>query len=404
MEPLPLDPGTAASFLRKLGEHLDCNINIMDREGVIIASRDQSRVGSYHDVAQRLIATGAGEELVAAGGSLPAGVRPGVNLPIVHRGETIGVVGVTGDPAEVRSLAYAVKTSLESMIELEAWKENALRRQDSKNLLMNYLVHEDGISRTVVESLAAKLGYAPGFHRVPLLLAPPRGIEASDALRALKGSRLHGAEDISWATPEGALLVWKSLRFGEGNFIGDFEAQVRDYVAAGELALGVAGRGGASPAPAFRASSAAAEGEGLRAWAGAVQTDLGRYREAYRQVLWLAGKYPGTGSEVVFLYEHLLAYLASRIPRSDLVTSLDGLASLLPADSSRGLRETMDALLDAALNGKEAAARLGVHRNTFASRMERLARLLGRDPRRDPKALDFLSLLARYLELRGPGG
>ena len=381
-----LDAETAASFLKKLGEHIDYNINIMDREGVIIASRDPSRVGSFHDAAKRLVATGARSEIVEEGPSLPAGVKPGVNLPIVYKGETVGVVGVTGRPGEIEPLAYAVKTSVESMLELEVWKDRALRRQDRKNLLINYLLHDDGASHATVEGLALKLGYTPGLLRVPIVLVPSRAGEAAEILKSVKANALHSTEDISWTTPEGSILVFKSLRLEGEGILARFEAEVGAYV------------------DAARASAGAAAG-GLKAYAGACQSDLGRYGMAFRQVLWLQSRYPDAGEEVVYLFEHLLEYFASCIPRAELVAAFDAAAALLPAELRRGLGISVQALTDSALNGKEAAARLGVHRNTFAARMDRIAGLLGKDPRRDPRALDFLALLSRYLDLsKGPGG
>lgn len=387
MDPTSIDAGTAATFVRRLGEHLEYNINIMDRSGVIIASRDPSRVGTFHDAAQRLVATGATQELVESGPNLPAGVRPGVNLPIVSRGETIGVVGVTGNPLEVGPLAWAVKTSVESMIELEAWKDKALRRQDSKNTLVNYLLHEENAPRSAVESLAAKLGYSPSIARAPLLLVPRQGTESALVLRAAKAGPLHGTEDLSWITPDGSILVFKSLSLGAGEILEAYSGQLRAYV---EAARAVLGR----------------TGGGLKAYAGAFQTDLGRYGLGYRQTLWLREHVPEAAAEaaagqgLVTIFDHLYDFLMGLIPRAELVGALDAVAALLPQDTARSLRPWMDALSQAALNGKEAAARLGVHRNTFSARMEGLARLVGRDPRKDIRALELLSLLSRYLDTR----
>jgi carbohydrate diacid regulator len=381
MDPTSIDAGTAAAFIRRLGEHLEYNINIMDRHGVIIASRDPARIGSFHDAAQRLVATGADQEVVEDRPSLPAGVRPGVNLPIVSKGETVGVVGVTGDPVEVGPLAWAIKTSVESMIELEAWKDKALRRQDSKNTLVNYLLHEDNAPRSAVEALAAKLGYNPRLHRAPLLLVPGPGVESAEALRAAKASPLHGSEDLSWATPEGSVLVFKSLSFGKGSILADYTSQLEAYVQQARRGLGKAG-------------------EGLAAYAGAFQTDLGRYGLAYRQTLWLREHVTEPGKDLVSIFDHLFDFFVGLIPRAELVGALDATADLLPADVAASMRLWVDALSASGLNGKEAAARLGVHRNTFSARMEGLSRLVGRDPRRDTKALEFLSILGRYLGTR----
>lgn len=393
-EKRPLEAAMAAAFLKRLGEHLDFNINIMDRDGVIIASRDPARVGSYHESARRLVESGSSIESVEEGPSLPSGVKPGVNLPILLRGETIGVVGVTGSPREVEPVAYAVKTSVESMVELELYKEKAMRRQDRKNLFVSQLVYESDAPRSQLEALARKLGYDPKAPRAPLILRPAPGVEPARALAAVKSGGAHGAEDISWISPEGSIVVWKRLELGGEGLMESLRGQVEAYLRAARRALGEA------PSP-DRPGPPAGAGP-FHAYSGALQTDLGRYRGGYRQLLWLAERFPSPPEPLVSLYDHLGEFFASRIPRADLVDALDGVAALLPGDFRGGLRDSVEALFESAFNGKEAAARLGVHRNTLSARMERLNRVFGLDPRRDPKAREFLSFLVRYLELKGP--
>ena len=45
----------AAKFIERLSKYTEYNINIMDESGVIIASRNPGRVGTYHAVADRII-------------------------------------------------------------------------------------------------------------------------------------------------------------------------------------------------------------------------------------------------------------------------------------------------------------------------------------------------------------
>jgi hypothetical protein len=80
--------------------------------------------------------------------------QPGVNLPITYRGRTLGVVGVTGDPGRVLPVAYAIKTSVESMVELEAYKDKRLQRYGQKEPVHHYSCYDDEAPRAAVESLA----------------------------------------------------------------------------------------------------------------------------------------------------------------------------------------------------------------------------------------------------------
>jgi len=384
----PLNAELAAEFLRRLGRHLDYNINIMDRGGIIIASRDGSRVGSFHESAHRLIATGAEIERVEPDQHLPPGVRPGVNLPIEHRGQTIGVVGVTGDPRTVAPVAYAVKTSVESMMELEAFKDEAMQRLDKKNLLIRYLLYDTGVPRTTVEELALKLGYEPSLPRVPVLLRLADAVGAADALSAMKAGGVYRTGDISWATPEGGILAFKTIDLGDRGVLADYDASVERYAA--EAARVLRERLGAGERP-------------FRAYAGVFQTDLSRYRDAYGQVLWLEGHCRSADGALILFDRHLGEFLASRVPRPELVAAFGPFAERISEEYGRELAETVRALEASAYNGKEAAFRLGVHRNTLAARLERIEAVFGVDPRADGRAREFLFLFSRYLGLRSAG-
>ena len=379
MERTSLDPSMAAAFVRRLGESIDYNINIMDRDGVIIASRDQSRVGSFHEAAHRLVQSGGGVEAIAPGADLPPGVKPGVNLPISYKGEVIGVVGVTGDPAVVGPVAHAVKTSVETMVELALYRDLMLRRQDRKNVLLNYLLYEDETPREAAVALASTLGYDASLPRAPILIRLEEGAEAAEALTAIKRNGLHRPEDLSAVSNDGGILVLKSLELGGEGIMSAFESQVEDYLEAAR---------GAAPL--------------RRACVGMFQTDLARYRGAYRQALWLSSRYPEAEESVLFVHRRLSEYLASRIPRSDLVDAFAPLAALLPGGFAEGFGPSLDSLVESGFNAKEAAARLGVHRNTLSARIERVGALLGLDPRDDPRGRELAVFFFRYLGMTRP--
>ena len=74
---------------------------------------------------------------------------------------------------------------------------------------------------------------------------------------------------------------------------------------------------------------------------------------------------------------------------------------LLKPDVLAILRDSLEALIASAFNSKEAAARLGVHRNTLTTRIQRIGELFGVDLRWNAEARDFLSMLTRYLRLPG---
>ena len=45
----------AEKFIEQVTEYTSYNVNIMDEDGVIIASRNSERVGQYHEIAYRIV-------------------------------------------------------------------------------------------------------------------------------------------------------------------------------------------------------------------------------------------------------------------------------------------------------------------------------------------------------------
>lgn len=378
MESIRLDAPTARAFLERLGENVEHNVNVMDREGVIIASRDPARVGGYHEAARRLVATGRDVEAVRGEGLAP-GVKPGVNLPIRVRGETIGVVGVTGEPDQVSALAYAVKTSVETMMELELVKRGSERRQAGANRLAAALTRREGAEPGGAEALARKLGYDPAVPRAPAILVLEGDRDPDDALRELKASGARARQDIAAPTADGDLVVFRALSLGGRDLFADYESQASEFA---EAALRACGGG--------------------RACVGMFQVDFSRYREAYAQALWLRSLPPERNGRVLLATRRLGDYLASLIPRAEWIGAFEAAESLLGPRFRTDHADLLRELDRTGFNLGAAAERLGLHRNTVAARLEKLSAALGADPRTDARTADACRWLARYFAATDP--
>ncbi len=381
MEVSRLSPDIARSFLAKFGEHIETNVNIMDRDGVIVASRDPSRLGTYHAAAHRLIEARGTIEIAAPLGNLPPGVRPGVNLPLLVRGQTVGVVGVTGDPGAVMDLAYAVKAGVEAMAELELVKDGLLRKQSRRALLVHRLIQEEG-GLPAADSLASGLGYNVHLVRAPLLVVPKAEIDPEDLWRLLKKRELRTPQDIGGPGATGELLLFKTIAASGEGIVAAYEKQVA------ALAAALAGL-----------CSAPADGPGAacRVYAGMFQRDLSRYHLGYRQALWLRSRYgSGDGTQAVLISRHVAEYVTGLSPRSELVGLFELVEEVLAAAHGADLLETLTAVGARDFRLQEAAAVLGIHRNTLAARLDRIAELTGLDPRAEDDSRDLFRFLARY--------
>lgn len=90
-------------------------INIMDREGVIIASTDETRIGTVHTGAAELIQQKLSQVVIDKDCS-HSGSKNGINLPIVIHDELVGVVGITGPKREVEVFGPIIKKMCELLI------------------------------------------------------------------------------------------------------------------------------------------------------------------------------------------------------------------------------------------------------------------------------------------------
>ena len=94
------------------------SVNVMDQDGVIIASGNPLRLQQKHTGAVLAIRENRVVEIsseLAKQWNYEA--REGINLPIKYQGKILGVVGISGDPEAVKPFAELVKMAAELIIE-----------------------------------------------------------------------------------------------------------------------------------------------------------------------------------------------------------------------------------------------------------------------------------------------
>ena len=107
----------AQQIVQRTTQIIPFKVNLIDAQGMILASTDPGRVGSVHPGAQLALARGASVELDAQAARLLPGARAGINLPLLVRGVVCGVVGLTGEPEAVRQFGELVRAMAEMMLE-----------------------------------------------------------------------------------------------------------------------------------------------------------------------------------------------------------------------------------------------------------------------------------------------
>ncbi len=130
-----ISKNSAKKIVLEVKDVIHQEINMMDEKGYIIASTDPKREGQFHTAAQKIISQKLDQILVVHDDEY-AGTKKGINLPILFSGEIIGVIGITGDVAEVAKYGRIIKRITEILL-LDAYAKE--QRNIQENLRADFL-------------------------------------------------------------------------------------------------------------------------------------------------------------------------------------------------------------------------------------------------------------------------
>ncbi|QPB43271.1 PucR family transcriptional regulator [Rodentibacter haemolyticus] len=121
---MQLDTILAKKIVQRTMKIIHCSVNVMDHDGVIIASGNAKRLGQRHTgavIALRENKVVEVDEVLAEKWNFEA--QPGINLPIQYLGKNLGVVGISGEPLLVKQYAELVRMTAELIVEQHALLE-----------------------------------------------------------------------------------------------------------------------------------------------------------------------------------------------------------------------------------------------------------------------------------------
>jgi carbohydrate diacid regulator len=342
-----ISPALAQRIVDQLAAFVVHNVNLMDADGVIIASLDASRVGTAHWAAQRAART-RGVVRIAAHEATDY-VRPGINAPIIMQGGVVGVVGVTGDPGEIDAAAGLLLLTLRLILDAETEHDaRSIRDKLARELLA--ALAAGTLDRDVLRARAAAAGGAVD--------APFRLVVAFDEPVGDSASYGHAAP------PAAAARILRAARVEHDRIaVVDFDA------------LWVIGGG-----PAISSMDTVVHGS-LESKAAVIDsgplTSEAELVDAVRRIRALlavpALLHPGHARLDDLESEALIAQMEPSARRA--------LADRTVSYLSPHQRHTAAALVASGGSPQRTAVLLGLHRNSLSARLAVLARGTSRDPR-----------------------
>ncbi|MBU1039987.1 MAG: helix-turn-helix domain-containing protein [Proteobacteria bacterium] len=373
-----------------------CNVNIMDREGVIIGTAQPDRRRTFHKGALDVVESGFAVEIYPGEVPLYPGAREGVNLPISLDGQTVGVIGVTGDPDKVRSIARLTKMITELILERELLHQETQSRLRLAEHLVELLLWG---GPTPAKGRILRTAKALGLD-----LDLPRIVAVADISAQIARFRSqYGASELVLDRSSEAILAGLT---GSGALAGQDVAVVLDERLIVLKHLPLDGAADAARQWGRQAVDCLGRlGEGTVCFGiGGLALSLAEYPPSYSQAIYslmARGQALGQETDLRSIYDPALSvgYLLRELGAGaggmilrPLAASLDRFLPRKPE-----LKATIQALFDNRFELETTAFALGIHRNTLAYRLGRLKDLTGLDPVRRH---DDATLLRAVMELR----
>lgn len=178
-----LSPKDAQFIVDEVKRSIHRDINIMDEQGVILASTNPRRISQVHEGAQRVLSQHLAELSIDAD-ALVEGVQQGINLPICLHGETVGVIGITGKPEEVAMFGSVIKMMTEMMIQRVWQKEQENQLENAKALFLESWLFSDSLEMSELEVRGRLLGIDVTLPRTVILLRVMPRAESAEGERS----------------------------------------------------------------------------------------------------------------------------------------------------------------------------------------------------------------------------
>lgn len=361
---------SAQNIVNEMKASIHRDINIMDENGVILASTDPARRGKLHQGALAIIREGL-DCLTVRQDEPERGIQRGVNLPVTLRGQLEGVIGITGEPEEVAVFGEIIRHMTEIMLEAAYQQEELELLQRSRSLFVENWLFDAQPDWTELQVRGRLLGIDISQPYTVAVLNT--GGDEEDTLsldrvmkRVQTGLAENGGGFCAVLRGRVILLLSRTERSEAARRVREL-CRMAETVCGGHVSAGISSR---SEAP-----------ETLRRC----------YREA---VAAAAAAEQAKRGRVVFYDEASLEFLADCIPSAVRRAARARIFARCTPQEAEELAQTVALYFAEDGDVRRCAEKLFVHRNTFQYRMDTVKRKTGLDLRR-PRDAALLYLVLR---------
>lgn len=142
--PEAINQTTAQQIVDTVRDVCGYHINYIRPDGTIFASTDTARIGEFHEAGAK--AAELGQTIEVTDDRSYHGAVKGVNMPFRFHGETIAVIGITGEPDEVRKYAYLAQRMVRLILREKEMDERNESRKSENSFIIHSLINRNHIN------------------------------------------------------------------------------------------------------------------------------------------------------------------------------------------------------------------------------------------------------------------
>ena len=372
-----IDVELAERFITRAAQYTQYNINVMNEKGIIIASSNSARVGTFHDIAYSIM-IGEEEIIEVYPKDNFQGGRSGINMALMHRGRKAGVVGVSGNPNQIRDTANIVKMSLEVMIEYELKKQQYYQRQNLRSRFLDGLLYdEEADQERELSVISEQLGYDPHGLRIPILVATRSEAGTDAVLEMVRSAGILNRQDIPAITRNNNLLIFKSFPKGEDT-LNEYRELLEEMLDQIDLCLKQV-----NAEPVY--------------YIGSFQDDYRYYRQGFQHARWLRREFSDCRDRIFYFYDCVGNYMRETVPVYELARIYSPICDTLEKSMKDSIIELVSTLDQNNYNLKESSEKLYIHKNTLVFRYNKIKNLFHVNPVQNTADREFLNWMNLYL-------
>ncbi|WP_421616926.1 CdaR family transcriptional regulator [Brevibacillus sp. TJ4] len=380
---MKLNKTLADTIVKRTREVTQLNINVMDKNGMIISSSDASRINTFHAAALHVVASGQDFLLSPQESRKWTGTRPGINMPICFQNEIVGVIGISGSPREVVPFGKAVRMMTEMMLQQAYLTEQMAMAERSLNFLIQDIISGSlNDAPDVIRSRAELLGIQ---FRGPRSIILVQFADVAEGADGQSHRYLQQKMASCFSHPEQVFLsaikhnLWIILTDLSG--IGGHDESKRYLYASAEKLRNLL-------TPVVGCDLLITMGNGYE---DVRELELS-FREA-QKTLDVLERFPEKG-RICHIEDAAIEVLLLETPAASRELVIQ--ETIGPLLKHSELMQTLQTLFSSDLNLSLAAQRLNLHRNTLLYRLDRIEDILGRNPRNFADAVRIQLALELY--------